>query len=273
MFGVVTRNAEELTWPEFDVGFYEVKDVTGRRTDPVGDAVNMVSCFGDNAAVDEDPSLAARNAAGEPATRARPYFDWSTVCPTREAYRRELFDLIERCVAVGADLRLDDVGFPRGEYCHCETCEAAFEASDHHDRLAWRVSVITDFVAEAADRVPGRTYLTCYPDPYPGHLRERSGIDLEALTEYVDEVVVPLYDTAYGTTYWLEALASGFADRLELPLAIELYAVEIDLGPLGKAADVAATYADTVLFAYDAENARELLRRREAGMDRSGVPD
>ena len=33
MYGVVTRNEEEVDWPEFDRGFYEVKDVTGRAAD------------------------------------------------------------------------------------------------------------------------------------------------------------------------------------------------------------------------------------------------
>ncbi len=57
MYGVVTRNEEEVRWPEFDRGFYEVKDVTGRSAEPIADGVNMVSCFGDNAASDADPSL------------------------------------------------------------------------------------------------------------------------------------------------------------------------------------------------------------------------
>jgi hypothetical protein len=59
MYGVVTRNEEEVTWPEFDVGFFEMKDVTGRATTPVEEGVNMISCFGDNAAVEGDPSIAA----------------------------------------------------------------------------------------------------------------------------------------------------------------------------------------------------------------------
>lgn len=263
MYGVVTRNESELSWPVFDVGYFEVKDVTGRRTDPVADGVNMVSCFGDSRTVETAPELAARNADGEPATRDRPYFDWGTVCPSREGYRAELLDLVEDCVAVNPDLRLDDVGFPRGEYCHCDTCETRFEASSHDDRLAWRASVITDFVASSADRVPGRLSLTVYPDPYPGHLIERSGVDLDALTAHVDEVIVPLYDMAYSTTYWLEALASGFRDRLDAPLGVELYAVDVEVEALTRAAAVARAYADTVLFAYDAENGRAAIRALE----------
>jgi hypothetical protein len=189
------------------------------------------------------------------------------VCPSREGYRTELLELIDDCVAVNPDLRLDDVGFPRGEYCHCAVCEEAFASSEHDDWLDWRASVVTGFVAEAADRVPGRTYLTVYPDPFPGHLYERAGVDLDALTDHVDEVVVPLYDMAYSTTYWLEALATGFRDRLDAPFVVELYAVGIEIDALVRAAEVAHAYAETVLFAYDAENGRAAVQRMKGAAD------
>jgi hypothetical protein len=261
MYGVVTRNAEELAWPAFEKGFYEVKDVTGRRTEPVGDGVNMISCFGDSRTVDQSPELAARTADGRLATRERRYFDWGTVCPSREEYRSDLLELVDDCVRTAPDLRLDDVGFPRAEYCHCEVCQEAFASSGIEDWLEWRADVVTGFVAEAADRVPGRTYLTLYPDPYPGHLIERSGVDVESLATHVDEFVVPLYDMAYSTTYWVEALASGFLDRLPAPLTIELYAVEVEIDALVRAAEVAGACAETVLFAYEAETGRAVIDR------------
>jgi len=34
MYGVVTRNADEVEMEPFDLGFYEVKDVTGRAAAP-----------------------------------------------------------------------------------------------------------------------------------------------------------------------------------------------------------------------------------------------
>ncbi len=264
MYGVVTRNEPELSWPEFDLAFYEVKDVTGRAADPVADGVNMVSCFGDNAAAEADPDLVPVDDEGRRATREREYFDWAYVCPTREEYRAGLLEIVEDCVAVNGDVRLDDVGFPRGEYCHCDSCDAAFAASDHGDREAWRASVITEFVAEAAGRVPGRTYLTLYPDPYPGHVYERAGLDVDALAEHVDEFVVPLYDMAYATTYWLEVIASGFVDLLDAPFSVELYAVDVDVDDLIHATEVAESYGEHVLFGYDASNARAALRRKAA---------
>jgi hypothetical protein len=279
-YGVVTRNAEEVTWPEFDIGFYEVKDVSGRSAEPIAEGVNMVSCFGDTAAANSSPDLVPINPDGQLATRDRTYFDWAYICPTHPEYKRGLLEIIEDCAAVNPDVRLDDVGFPRPEYCYCDRCnrlfeewvEARYDAGDGPhpeetgpaDRFAWRAEVITDFVAEAASRIPGTTYFTLYPDPYGDHLYERAGLDLEALEQYVDEFVIPLYDMDYGTTYWVEVIASGFADRLETPISVELYAVNVDIDRLAHATEVAAAYGEKVLFGYDASNAQAMLRRLKA---------
>ena len=91
-----------------------------------------------------------------------------------------------------------------------------------------------------------------------------------AIDAYVDEYVVPLYDMAYSTTYWLEIIASAFRDRLETPLSVELYAVEVDIDNLIHALEVVEEYADSVLFGYDASNAVATLRRMRAD-DRDGV--
>ena len=274
MYGVVTRNVPEVDWPAFDTAFYEVKDVSGRPADPIDTAVNMVSCFGDNAAASENPELVPVDAEGREATRDRQYFDWAYICPTHDAYREGLLDIVEDCAAANPDVRLDDVGFPREGYCHCERCNRRFADSKYDDRNEWRASVITEFVAEASDRIPGRTYLTLYPDPYPGHLYERAGLDIDALADHVDEFVVPLYDTEYGTTYWLETIARGFrtafggdyrgGDEPDTPFSIELYAVDVDVDNLIHAAEVADSYANDVLFGYDAAQAAAAIRRMDA---------
>jgi hypothetical protein len=269
VYGVVTRHEAEVSWPAFDVGCYEVKDVAGNASEPSTSATNTLSAFADNAAAREDPDLVPLSADGERATPERPYFDWSFVCPSHEAYRTGLLEMVEDCVAAAPDLRLDDVGFPRAEYCHCERCDAAFAASDRDDRAEWRADVVTGFVADVRDRVPGDLSLAVHPDPYPGHLFERAGIDLERLLPALDRLVVPLYDTTYGTTYWLESLAKGFETRLDDAgfggrLAVELYAVDVDLDALVRATEVAEAYADDVFFGYDASNGTAALRRMRA---------
>ncbi|PSQ29996.1 hypothetical protein BRD16_08760 [Halobacteriales archaeon SW_6_65_46] len=280
MYGVVTRNPEDIEYPEFERNFFEVKDVSGRSNEPLEDAVSMISCFGDNAAASESDDLVPTNPEGQQATRERQFFDWAYVCPTHEGYREGLLEIIEDCADVNGDIRLDDVGFPRQEYCYCDRCNERFEAwvetrheqsagpppteTTVEDRYEWRASVITEFVEEATSRIPGRTYFTLYPDPYGDHLYERAGLDLAMLEPLVDEFVVPLYDTYYGTTYWLETIASGFRDRLDTPLSVELYAVDVDIDDLLHATEVAEAYADSVLFGYDASNARAALRRQDA---------
>lgn len=265
MDGVVTRVPADVDDPAFDVAFYEVKDVTGRRADPLAGAVNMVSCHGDTSR-SEEPDLMTVDAAGRPATRERPYFDWGYVCPTHEGYRAALLELVAACSAVTPDVRLDDVGFARQGYCRCDRCEAAFAAADTDDRWAWRTDVVTRFLEAAVDRIDGRAYLTVYPDPYPGHLARRSGIDLATVDRLVDEVVVPLYDLAYATTYWLEVIASGFADALSAAaLGVEVYGVDIDLDDLVHAAEVADAYADALYVAYDADAARAVAGRLGGG--------
>jgi hypothetical protein len=264
MYGVVTRNEPELEWAEFDRGFYEVKDVTGRAAEPVDNAVNMVSCFGDNKAAADNPDLVPVSDEGEPATRDRPYFDWAYVCPTHERYREGLLEIIEDAAGANEDVRLDDVGFPREEYCHCDRCETAFAESEFEDWSEWRANVITEFVADARRRVPGDLSLTLYPDPYPGHIFDRAGTDVDALAEYVDEFVVPVYDMAYTTTYWLEIIARGFVDTLDTPFSIELYAVDVDIDNLVHATEVAEAHVESVLFGYDASNARATVRRMQA---------
>ncbi|WP_435116351.1 hypothetical protein [Halolamina sp. C58] len=279
MYGVVTRNEEEVEWSAFDQGFYEVKDVTGRAAEPLPNAVNMVSCFGDTAAGESSPELLPVDDEGNEATREQPYFDWGYVCPTHEGYREGLLETIADCAAANEDVRLDDVGFPRAEYCRCDRCERLFAESEYEDRFDWRGSVITEFVKEASERIPGRTYLTLYPDPYPGHLFERAGLDLSMLSAYVDEYVVPLYDTHYSTTYWLETIASGFQDLLGwspetpeagTPFSIELYAVDVDVDDLIHATEVAERYGKDTFFGYDASNAQAAIRRKNAD-EREGV--
>ena len=275
MYGVVTRNGDEVEMEPFDLGFYEVKDVTGRAAAPLPNAVNMVSCFGDNAAAAENPDLVPVDERGEPATRDRDYFDWAYICPTHPEYREGLLEIIGDCAAESDDVRLDDVGFPREGFCRCDRCERLFAESDRERWSDWRADVITDFVADAAELVPGRVLLTLYPDPYPGHLRARAGLDLDRLAEHVDEFVVPLYDTEYATTYWLESIARGFRTRLggdydvhgappETPFSLELYAVEVGVDELVHATEVAETYAKDVFFGYDANNAAAALRRKDA---------
>ncbi|MDY6775939.1 MAG: hypothetical protein SV253_07695 [Halobacteria archaeon] len=254
-FGNVTRNPEECE--EFDLCFYEVNDVVGRSEEPRDDCHNMVSVFGDNAAVEENPGLAPVDSEGRRAVRDDDRFDWDYVCPTSE-YRDEILSYIEDC-DVGDGVRLDTLGFPREDFCRCERCTDEFEASSL-DWEDWRASVITETLESAAETVSDGTdlSLTLYPDPSAEHQYERFGLDLERADEVVDFYVVPIYDMNYSTTYWLETLAWNFDDLLDSPFYVELYA-PVEKERLEKATEVSLPHSDGVLYAYDDEMASEMV--------------
>jgi hypothetical protein len=254
-FGVVTRYRTHVA--EFSPAFWETKDVGGARRPREPGAVAMVSCFGDNRVARRHPDWVQVGPGGMPATRDAPYFDWAHLCPTRPEVRELALQWI-RADRGPEGLRLDDVSYARDGFCACAVCreEAArrgMSLPDLHRR------VLLEFVQAVRRETSAPLYLTLYPDPYPGRLEEDFGLDVERLAGLVDTFVVPIYDLAYSTTWWVENLARGFRARLNTPFFVELYGLGVDEERLAKAVLVAGAYADGVLVAYDSQLAR--LRR------------
>lgn len=263
MYGILTADRDLGRAEVGDVTHFFADSVDGTRREPLSGAVNSVACWGDTATVRDEPERAAVTADGTRATPVTEGHHWGTVCPTDPDYRD---GLLERVGAVG-DVRLTTLGFPGSSFCHCKRCERQFDASDHEDRDAWRTAVITDFVADATERVEGDLLATLYPDPYPGNLRERAGLDPAALAPVVDGFVVPLCGVGYGTTYWVESLARGFArelEGLEADLTIQLSADSVDADRLVGLTRQLEAHADTIVYGTypdDAAVVREVIRR------------
>jgi len=258
MHGVTTRDAAVADAHREGTVFYTVKRVSGDVVDPRAGVVNGVACFGDTATVREEPDRVAVTSTGIRASSTRPEFNWDWVCPTDPAYREELLAVVERCVDLSPDLRLNTVGFPRESFCHCERCNRLFDGSAFDDRAAWRTHTVTRFVESVADRVPGDLYLTTHPDPYPGQLATRRGIDLASLESVVDGLVIPLCATTYETTYWLEIIARGFANCTQNPLTVQLSALD-DTDQVDAAVAAVTPHADHVVFGGDADALEPLV--------------
>lgn len=259
MDGITTRDPTAVEALDPSVAYYTVKRVDGETVAPRADAVNSIACFGDSGTGRADPDRLAVDGAGEPATRTRPQFDWDWVCPTDDAYRDRLLDCVDRCVAASPDVRLMTVGFPGEAFCRCERCEHLFAESEYEDRAEWRASIITGFVESIAERVPGQLTLTAHPDPYPGSLTDRRGVDLGTLDGIVDEVLVPLCNPSYETTYWLETIARGFAAAVGSTLTVQL-SVPSDRSRLDAAVHSVDPHADRVVVG----GSRETLERVRA---------
>ena len=260
MRGLSTRNPQDITQSTADLAFYTAKRVSGETVAPRADAINSLACFGDQSVADESPDRLAVDAAGTRATTAHSQLDWPMVCPTDDAYQGRLLELVDQCTSVSPDLRLTTVGFPTDDFCHCERCHRRFAESDTDDRLTWRASVVTEFVTAVAERVPGDLYLTVHPDPYPGTLRARTGLDLTTLDDVVDGFVVPLCDPRYETTYWLETIARGFATRLTSPVLAQLMATPDNRERLPAATTCVEPYADGVVYGGNSDVVRSIIQ-------------
>lgn len=265
MYGILTDDRDLARAGIGDRTYFFTECVDGRSQAPLEDAVNSVACWGDTATVRDEPDRAAVDADGTRATSDAEGHHWGTVCPTDPDYRDGLLERIERAGA-GGDVRLTTLGFPGNSFCHCDRCERRFDASEFGDRDAWRTDVITDFVAEAATRVEDDLIATLYPDPYPGNLQERAGVDPHALTTHVDGFLVPLCGPGYETTYWVESLARGFArelENLDASLAIQLSGAEIGADRLADVTRQVEPYADGIVYGTypaDVETVRKTIR-------------
>lgn len=265
MYGILTDDRDLARADIGDHTYFFTEYVDGRSQVPLEGTINSVACWGDTGTVRDEPERAAVDADGTRATPDSEGHHWGTVCPSDPDYREGLLERIELAGTVG-DVRLTTLGFPGDSFCHCDRCDRRFDASEFQNRDAWRTEVVTEFVADAETRVEGDLLATLYPDPYPGNLRERAGLDPHALAAHVDGFLVPLCGPGYETVYWVESLARGFARELEdldASLAIQLSGAEIEPDRLAGVTRRIEPYADEIVYGTypdDAETVRETIR-------------
>jgi hypothetical protein len=210
----------------FDETFYCVKGCTGRIKKPADNCYNVISCFGDNVTARKKPQWIAESKEGKAFRKNKNHrFLWDIICPSVEEYKTQILDLVsETLQADVTGIHLESIGFPRSEYCTCERCLTKHKESKL-EWVEWRAKTVTDLVAQASKvvRENNKSFsVKILPDPCFG--KERYGEDFQALEEHVDFFVVPIYDLAYSTTYWVETLALDFSKQLKKPIHIELYA-------------------------------------------------
>jgi hypothetical protein len=248
----------------FDYVFYEVKPSSGRIRQALPKGWNVVNCFADNTMSQTRPDLVA-TCNGDRAVRGTPRrFLWDWICPSRDEYREYCLKVIQEVAEHDiAGIRLDSVCFPREGYCDCPTCTESREESGK-DLTEWRTDQITSFIRRVRSSVSCGLGLTMEPDPCYG--RERFGLDVEQIIDYVDFISTPLY-MDYSIAYWLDILANCFRRKSSKPYHIELYAghPRAPLRHLVSALSVASAYADCiVLSTYEAGLAERLQKEMVA---------
>jgi len=225
---------------------------------------NDVTVFCDAKAIREDPSIVAVSNTG-PALRKnrRSNLAFDFVCPTNPEYRAKVLDYIEGLSKeniLGVTLNL--YHFPDQEYCVCARCVELWKQSALN-WTQWRSQTVTKFVQEAKTRVKGILAVEIYPDPVLA--KERFGLDLNGLAEFVDYFHVPLSSRDYLTMYWVDMLSRDFAESLKKPVVLELSA---EMPTEGKMEALLKTVAyvsrhkldATLLLVHDSENAKQICR-------------
>jgi len=261
--GVLTDKPQPVEGFDFTSNY--VKSCTGKVNEPASNILNIISCFGDNRTARKRPEWIAQSKDG-PATRANKGqgFLWDQICPNVKEYKTTLLNLIHKTSkAQITGIHLSCIGFPGPKYCTCERCKNLHKETQM-DWIQYKSKTVTDFVSKASKIVKEnkKTFsVNLLPDPYFG--KERYGEDLPSLEKHVDFFIVPIYDLAYQTTYWLKTLAYGFRKQTKKPLYIELYAA--NPGPKQKNLQAAivkiSKYVDGIILAtHDSEIAKQIRK-------------
>ncbi|MBC8486710.1 MAG: hypothetical protein H8D45_11800 [Bacteroidetes bacterium] len=251
--GIYSHTAE---MPEgFDIYFNYLKDVTGKINKPVEHSHNIISCFADNKTAKQHPesvpySGKSRAIQSEDKTL---YCDW--ICRSHNEYCLSLFELIKETDKSNvAGIHLDSVSMPGFDYCICDKCLTKMKDGNLSFN-EFRMDETTSFVKQISEITTKQLSLTLYPDPF---YQERHGLNIDALSKYIDFFLIPLYDINYESLYWLEILAHGFSKRLKNSFYIMLYAQGVDLENLKNAARLISNYTNNIIISYDNDKAAEI---------------
>jgi hypothetical protein len=260
--GLVTYTPEKVEG--FDLHVYYAKWADGQAFSAAKGMQNDVTVFCDAKAIREDPSIVAASNSG-PALRRnrRSNLAFDFVCPTNPQYRAKVLDYIDylnKEKIMGVTLNL--YHFPDQEFCVCPRCVELWKRSGLN-WTEWRAQTVTKFVQEAKELVNGTFAVEIYPDPVLA--KERFGIDLNSIAEFVDYFHVPLSSRDYFTMYWVDMLAKDFTVSLKKPLVLELSAempTDEKLDALLKTvAYVSRHNLDAVLFlVHNSENAKQVCK-------------
>ena len=241
----------------FDIYFNYLKEVTGEINNPVENSHNIISCFADNETANQNPELVSFSGKNR-AVRSEDktlYCDW--ICRSHTAYRTKLFNLIEKTDKYNiAGIHLDSVSMPGVDYCVCNKCITKMKNSGLSFNK-FRTNETTNIVKQISEITQKQLSLTLYPDPF---YQERYGLDIDALSQFVDFFLIPLYDISYQSLYWIDILAHAFAKRIKKDFYIMLYAPDVDLENLKKAASLISKYTNNIIISYDNAKAYEIYK-------------
>ena len=272
-----------------DINFYRIKPESGTVGTPNPKMYTNIAVFGDNTMAQKHPEwisfskdgpafrrLTAPKVNGVNPGNKKYNLRWDVMCITNPEVREYNLKLIEDCARQTPGISVSSQHFADHGFCVCPHCVEKWRKSglNWYD---WRAQTVTEFLKEVKDRIGGKPlYVNLLPDPVLG--RERFGYDFDALAEYADYFVVPMFSKAYPTPWYWEMLARAFKSKLKKPVFTNLYVRGPNDDPkqvptpgeiLTVAVRIARTGVDGIIFL--AENAQRIRDFQKAAVESTDV--
>jgi hypothetical protein len=219
-FGVFLYQPEPVEGVDYN--FYRQKSESGIVGVVNPKMYTNIAVFGDNNMAAKRPDWVSTSSFG-PALRTNKRYNlrWDVVCMTNPEAREYNLKIIADSAKKCPGISISSQHFADQGFCTCPRCIAA-QAKSGLSWNEWRAKTVTDFLAEVKEVVQGKPlFVNCLPDPLMG--KERFGYDFEAMAQYTDYFVIPMFSKAYPTPWYWETIARGFKSKLKKPTYVNFY--------------------------------------------------
>jgi hypothetical protein len=205
-----------------DINFYRIKPESGTVGKPNAEMYTNIACFGDNALAAKRPEWISVSEDG-PSFRTNKKYNlrWDVLCMTNPEVIEYNLKLIAECAKETPGISISSQHFAEHGFCVCPRCVEQWRQSGLN-WVDWRAKTVTAFLKEVR-RIVGvkPLFVNLLPDPVLG--KERFGYDFDALAEYADYFVIPMFSKSYPTPWYWEMLARAFKSKLKKPVFVNFY--------------------------------------------------
>ena len=219
-FGVFLYQPEPVEGVDYN--FYRLKSESGIVGKPNPKMYTNIACFGDNYMAAKRPDWVSVSKDG-PSLRTNKKYNlrWDVVCMTNPEAREYNLKIIAESAKVTPGISISSQHFAERDFCVCPRCVEQWRQSGLN-WVDWRAKTVTEFLKEVRDVVKNKPlFVNCLPDPLLG--KARFGYDFEAMAEYADYFVIPMFSKAYPTPWYWETIARGYKSFLKKPVFVNFY--------------------------------------------------
>lgn len=220
-FGVFLYQPEPVEGVDYN--FYRLKSESGIVGKVNPKMYTNIAVFGDNNMAAKRPDWVSTSSHG-PALRTNKYYSlrWDIVCMTNPEAREYNLKIIADAAKQTPGISISSQHFAERDFCTCPRCVEKWRQSGL-SWIEWRAKTVTEFLAEVRDTVPKNKplFVNCLPDPLLGKMR--FGYDFEAMAQYADYFVIPMFSKAYPTPWYWETIARGYKSFLKKPVFVNFY--------------------------------------------------